>query len=244
MLDLIDGIVGMMAIMVSVVAIVGALRLSSAQRLVFGALAGAWVGLASALAVSGALAVTPAQKVPVVGVLFAAPLVATAILWVGSARFRAALIAIPMPLLIGLNALRVLGVLFLALAAVGRLSGPFPYSAGWGDIITGVLAIPVARLAMGGSSRGSFAIAAWNAFGTADLIAAVTLGITSAQGSPLQLIHAGVGSEAMQHLPFSLVPTVLVPFFLITHAIVAAQLLARARTPLTPTQSSGAVWAS
>jgi hypothetical protein len=40
----------------------------------------------------------------------------------------------------------------------------------------------------------------------------------------LQLIHAGVGSEAMQQLPFCLVPTVLVPFYLITHGIIFAQL--------------------
>ena len=56
------------------------------------------------------------------------------------------------------------------------------------------------------------------------LVAAVGLGITSALGSPPQLIHAGVGSEAMQYLPFCLIPTVLVPFYLITHALIAAQL--------------------
>lgn len=36
---------------------------------------------------------------------------------------------------------------------------------------------------------------------------AVELGITSVAGSPLQLIHAGVGSQAMQFLPLCLVPT-------------------------------------
>jgi hypothetical protein len=110
---------------------------------------------------------------------------------------------------------------------VGRLSGPFPYSAGWGDVITGAFAVPVALLAKRALSRSGLLIAAWNLFGALDLFAAVTLGITSAQGSPLQLIHAGVGSEAMQYLPYSLVPTVLVPFYLITHAVVAAQLSAR-----------------
>jgi hypothetical protein len=229
MLDLIGAIVGMMAITIDVVAIAGALSLSLTQRLVLGAIAGAWVGLATGLGATGALVFSPDPQVPLIGVLFAVPLVITAVLWFGSVRFRAALTAIPMPLLIGLNSLRVLGVLFLALAAAGRLSGPFPYSAGWGDIITGALAIPVARLAMRGQSRGRLAIAAWNAFGTIDLLAAMTLGITSAQGSALQLIHAGVGSEAMQHLPYSLVPTVLVPFYLITHATVAAQLMARAQ---------------
>jgi hypothetical protein len=50
-------------------------------------------------------------------------------------------------------------------------------------------------------------------------------------GSPIQLIHAGMGSAAMQYLPYCLVPTVLVPFYLITHAIVAAQLAAPRAAP-------------
>jgi hypothetical protein len=132
-----------------------------------------------------------------------------------------------MPLLIGVNALRVLGVLFLLLAVVGRLSGPFPFSAGFGDIITGAFAIPLALSVARSEKLPLRALVLWNIFGTLDLFAAVALGITSAAGSPLQLIHAGVGSEAMQYLPFSLVPTVLVPFYLITHAIIAAQLRAR-----------------
>jgi hypothetical protein len=51
--------------------------------------------------------------------------------------------------------------------------------------------------------------------------------VTSANGSPLQLIHWGAGSTAMQSLPWSLVPTVLVPFYLIMHGIIFAQLRAR-----------------
>jgi len=41
---------------------------------------------------------------------------------------------------------RIFAVLFLMLAAEGRLTGPFPYSAAWGDIITGVAAVPVPML--------------------------------------------------------------------------------------------------
>ena len=85
-------------------------------------------------------------------------------------------LAIPTSLLIGLNALRVIGVLFLMLAAVDRLSGPFPYSAGLGDVITGILAIPLAR----GNLR---RVVEWNAFGALDLFAAIGLGLTSAQGA-------------------------------------------------------------
>ena len=72
-------------------------------------------------------------------------------------------------------------------------------------------------------------VAAWNAFGMLDLAAALALGVLSANGSPLQLIHAGAGSAAMQGLPWSLVPTVLVPLFLILHAVIFAQVRARAR---------------
>ncbi len=132
--------------------------------------------------------------------------------------------AIPLPLLIGHNGMRVLGVLFLFLAVAGRLSGPFPYSAGIGDIITGALAVPLALAAARGTRDLHTSIARWNAFGALDLIAAVTLVVGSAQGAPTQFIHAGIGSAAVQHLPYALIPTVLVPFYLITHAEVAAQL--------------------
>ena len=227
MLDMLGHISEMTAIFVNVVAIVVVVPMTLRQRLVAAGAAGVWVGLAAALSAAGALAYSPEQPVPVVGLLFAAPLLAAAALGLGSKTFRGALMAIPTELLIGLNAMRLLGVLFLALAAVGRLSGPFPYSAGIGDIITGLAAIPLAlRVARGEP----VSIAGWNVFGALDLFAAVFLGVTSGQGGPLQLLHVGVGSEAMQSLPFSLVPTVLVPFYLIVHAVVAAQLATRRKS--------------
>ena len=225
MLDLIGAVFGMMAIAINLVAMASVLPLSFRQRLVLAGGAGAWVGLASGLAAAGALTFSPGQPVPLIGLFAAAPLIAAAVSWFLVPGFRDALMAIPTPLLIRLNSLRLIGALFLVLAAVGRLSGPFPYSAGIGDVITGILAIPVARAAERGDGR----VGAWNAFGALDLFAAIGLGLTSAQGSPLHLIDAGVGSQAMQFLPFSLVPTVLVPFYLITHGVVAAQLVERRR---------------
>src|SRR6266704_2295655 len=98
-----------------------------------------------------------------------------------SASVRALLLEMPMPFLIGLNVWRIGGGFFLLLAAEGRLAGPFPYSAGWGDIITGALALPVAWLALRG--QGKALVWGWNAFGMLDLVAALVLGITSANGS-------------------------------------------------------------
>ncbi len=95
----------------------------------------------------------------------------------------------------------------------------------------GMLALPAIWLAARASSGGDRLLAIWNAFGALDLIAAVMLGITSANSSPFQLMHVGVGPAAMLGLPWSLVPTVLVPFYLIVHGIIAVQLRQRARKP-------------
>jgi hypothetical protein len=226
MLDLIGSVVGLAAVGVDLVALTQFLPGSLARRLWIGGLAGGWVGFASYLGATGRLTFASEQPVPLVAVLCALPLLSVGLIALTSARARAALLAIPQPILIGVNSLRVLGVLFLLLALAGRLSGPFPYFAGFGDIITGLIALP---LALGSARSGQISSAAiwrWNVFGALDLIVAITLGLTSANGSPLHLLHAGVGSQAVQFLPYCLIPTVLVPFYLITHGIIAAQLRA------------------
>jgi hypothetical protein len=152
----------------------------------------------------------------------AAPLLAAA-LAAAWRQARKAMLSIPMPVMVALNVVRVFAVLFLLLAAEGRLTGPFPYSAAWGDIITGVVAVPVLWLLKDEGARYTTAIAAWNLFGATDLVLAIAFGITSAEGSPLQLF-SGPGSEAMQHAPWSFIPTVLVPIWLILHAMIAVRL--------------------
>ncbi len=222
MLDLMGTILVTTAIAVCLTAMASAMPLRLGQRLTFAGVVGAWVGVAAAVAAAGRL-----NDPVTILVLFALPLAVIGGIALLSATARASLLAIPTPLLIGLNAIRVGGVLFVLLALFGRLGGPFPQSAGWGDFLTGALAIPLAGLAARAAPNRNRLIAAWNAFGTLDLVVAVALGILSRPGSPLQLIHAGAGSAAMTSLPWSLVPTVLVPFFLFVHGLVFAQLRER-----------------
>jgi hypothetical protein len=222
MLDFIGIIVLVAAIITSINALTGVMPISSSQRLAVSVGAGLWTGLAAALGAASLFVGTNPVGPIVIGTVIAFPLVATAVAaWI-SPSVRAALLGMPMPFLIGLNVWRVAGGFFLLLAAAGRLGGPFPYSAGWGDVITGALALPVAWLALRG--QGKALVWSWNAFGMLDLVAALAFGIVSANGSPLQLIHAGEGSQAVQMMPWSLIPTVLVPMFLIVHAVVFAQL--------------------
>ena len=224
MLDFI-GMVITAALMVLVVnALTTFIDVSRAAKITLAAVIGVWIGLAAATAGAGWLTIS--RPVPVVGLFVAVPLLAAALATAWPAT-RNAMLSIPMPVMVALNIVRVFAVLFLLLAAEGRLTGPFPYSAAWGDIITGVIAVPVLWLLKEGGARYTTAIAAWNTawnlFGAADLVLAIALGITSADGSPLQLF-AAPGSAAMQELPWSFVPTVLVPIWLILHAIIAVQL--------------------
>ncbi|HEY3676731.1 MAG TPA: hypothetical protein VGK84_12160, partial [Candidatus Tumulicola sp.] len=146
-------------------AVLVSLPIRIGMRLVIGAGVGAWIALALAITASGAVAASPL----VLLAFFLLPLFA-AILATTAATSRSAMMAIPAPLIVSLNALRVLGVLFLLLAVAGRMAGPFPYFAGIGDIITGLFAISVARVVA--RNPRDVRVLLWNAFGTLDLVVA------------------------------------------------------------------------
>ena len=112
------------------------------------------------------------------------------------------------------------------LMAQGRLTAPFATSAGWGDIITGLAAIPLAVMAVSGRAPSKGVLIAWNAFGALDLFAAIVLGALSTPGTPFQVFTAEPGVAAMGTLPWVVVPTFLVPLYLLTHLTIAAQLRA------------------
>ena len=128
MLDLIGTTVITAAIVVNLNAVITMMPLSSVQKLTAVAVAGLWIGLAIALAATGAYA-DGAAPVPAIGLMAGLPLIVAAIAALSSAKVRETLMALPVPLLVGLNIMRIVGAFFLLLAAQGRLSGPFPQSA-------------------------------------------------------------------------------------------------------------------
>ncbi len=229
MLDFVGTVVITASMVVAINAVVSSLRISAALRLGVAVAAGVWIGLMVALGTAGAFE-TGRNAVPLLGILVAGFLlaVAAAVLLFPKVR-EVLLLLLPMPLIVGLHATRLLGVFFLLLAADGRLAGPFPYFAGWGDIISGAVALPAAWLAARPSVSNDRMVWAWNSFGTLDFVVAVSLGVLSTPGATTQMIDAGVGSAALSQLPWALVPAVLVPFYLVLHMIVFAQLRARRR---------------
>jgi hypothetical protein len=222
-LDLIGYVVLTAAVFINAFVFTNALTVSPAMRIGLVAAAGVWSGLQLALYAAGAFQAEITNQAPLVGIMVATPLIVTAIAAAASPGVRATLLAVPLHVLIGLNVMRVFGGFFVILAMVERLSGPFPYFAGLGDIVTGLIAIPLAlSAARGDAAPGS--VFAWNTLGALDLINAVTLGTLSSNGFAFQLFTSGAGSAAVQHMPWLLIPAVLVPFYLITHGIVYAQL--------------------
>ena len=220
MLDFV-GTVATAALMVFIVAaLLVYMEAPRGAKLVLAGLLGLWIGFATAAGAAGWLAIP--RPFPVMGPFVAAPLLAAALATAWPAA-RQAMLSLPLTLLVGLNIGRVFAFLFLLLAAEGRLSGPFPYSAAWGDIITGVVAVPMLWLAQA-PGRHTTVLHLWNAFGMADLVAAIALGVASAANSPLQIFRDGAGSDAMQHLPWSFVPAVLVPLWMILHVIIWVRL--------------------
>ena len=85
-----------------------------------------------AMAALGGFAPGAIGAVPAPVFAFAALLLLLLGSWFLLPRFRRALLALPLPALVGLNVARLGGVFFLILAADGRLSAPFAPVAGWG----------------------------------------------------------------------------------------------------------------
>jgi hypothetical protein len=198
------------------------------------------IALAAAAALWGVIVVTiagfglgapgAAGPVPIPVVAFAVFFALLFAAWGARPQFRDALLSVPLPALVAVNVGRLAGILMAISAAHGGISAPFGPAAGWGDALTGALAIPVAAIAATGPKNRGW-VFAWNLLGAADLIDAVTLGALSAPGTPFRVFTEGPGTGAMGALPWIIVPTMLVPLYFLVHFTIAAKLRSEERAP-------------
>jgi hypothetical protein len=229
-LDFAGGVLVTASMVLLVNVFVASLEISRIVKVALVAGIGVWIGLQVTLATAGVLATTLPGGAPLLGLMFVLPPIVVGLAALGSPGLRVALLALPMPLLIGLNATRVVGLFFVLLAASGRMGGPFPHTAGWGDVVTAVVAVPLALLVARRAAPRA-AVFGWNVFGVLDLAAALVLGATTFGTGLGELIPASAGGEEIASLPWSMIPTVLVPLYLIMHGVIFAQLFtARSRS--------------
>jgi hypothetical protein len=186
------------------------------QRLSLGLLFLVWFTAINALSFTPFFEGGRGLGVAAIGLAVALPVSLFAVTLSVSGRMRAALGAAPLALLIAVHTVRLFGLNFLILEDAGRLSAPFAPVAGWGDVLVGLAALPVAALLIAGHRAAPRLALAFTLFGIADLVAAVSLGVTSAPDSPLRLF-LGQSVPTLTRLPWLLVPAFLVPTFLIAH---------------------------
>jgi hypothetical protein len=124
--------------------------------------------------------------------------------------------AVPLHWLIGVQLYRALGVIFLILYGTGKLPGAFAWPASFGDVLVGVLAPVVAVAYARAPHKNADLVSAWNLFGLADLVVAVTAGFLTSP-SPLQLFAFDLPSELVSQFPLVLVPVFLVPVSVLLH---------------------------
>src|SRR5260370_39723006 len=141
-----------------------------------------------------------------VAVAAVTPIIVFALWFAESAGFRQFALTLNPRFLTSAQAWRIIGFTFLLLEARGILPAVFALPAGYGDMAIGATAGFVAWKLADPAHRNSFIL--WQVLGIADLIMAVSLGTTARLLDP----H-GASTVAMTVLPLSIVPTFLVPLF-------------------------------
>jgi hypothetical protein len=200
---------------------------------------GAWFALVLAMGATGALS-SALGGPPALGIAVLLPIVALVWAYFALPSVRGAMAATPLPALIALHTIRLLGFIFIVLYAEGRLPAPFAPSAGWGDMLIGATAPPLAWSVTRFGARVRPLVFLWSALGVADLVAALTLGPLSAPG-PLQVFVGPPDSSPMTTLPWLIIPGFLVPCLMFLHVVIFRRLAGgEARAPQPGWRSSAA----
>ena len=174
-----------------------------------------WFLVATSLAWMDAYHAT-ADRIPTIQYgIFVPILIGGLLIWRSSTVARI-IDAVPQQWLIGVQLYRVLGAIFLILYGAGKLPGLFAWPAGLGDVLVGVLA-PVVAVAYAREPRkNADLVFAWNLFGLADFVVAVTAGFLTSP-SQFQLFAFDLPNELVSQFPLVLIPVFLVPVSVLLH---------------------------
>jgi hypothetical protein len=180
-----------------------------------------WLALVWWLAVAGVF--QPRPGVPAIPIAIFLPLLVALPVLLRSRRIGAILDAAPPAWLVGLQVYRVFGGIFLVAWSRGTLSGTFALPAGAGDVLVGLLALPVAYLLYKRAPGARSIATGWNILGLVDFSIAIGIGILSAPG-PLQVIVPDSSNAQLGTFPTVMIPTFAVPSSILLHALSLRQL--------------------
>lgn len=139
-----------------------------------------------------------------------------------SPRFRHWVLQLDRRRLVLLHTWRMLGLAFVFLYFAGQLPALFAYLAGIGDAL---VALGATLLVMTWLDRpvvpAGRGLLVWNTFGLLDFVVAVSVGVLTRSGAPLDM--GAVDSNLMGTFPLVMIPAFIVPLFVITHLIIYLQ---------------------
>ena len=177
-----------------------------------------WFLLVTGGSVLGVFQGNPSRPPLILGTAVILPVIVFVSAWAGSARFRRFILSLDIRATAFTQMGRILGGVVLILYAQGVLPGIFALPAGLGDIAIGLTAPLVAWMLVSRTRVRLVILALWNVLGLLDLINAVSLGILTSQ-STLGILAGATTSADIVTFPFSLIPTFLVPLYLMLHLI-------------------------
>ena len=128
--------------------------------------------------------------------------------------------AMPPSWLVGLQAFRLLGGIFLVNWYSGTVAGAFACPAGIGDMVTGIMALPAALAVASGSASGRRSAFWWNIFGLTDIAVAITL----SSAEPFQKTGFDIPVSYAGAYPTVMIPAFAVPSWIMLHALSLRQL--------------------
>lgn len=132
-----------------------------------------------------------------------------------SPAFRQAIRAVPQTWLVGVHSFRLAGFLFLALMDMGLLPAEFALSAGYGDMLVGLLALGMVYLLAKRKPYAPALVIGWNALGLLDFAAALTSGGLYIPPFAAQLAEAGVSLGYLNYV--LVIPAFGIPLYALLH---------------------------
>lgn len=163
--------------------------------------------------------------VPNMAIAMSLPLLAGIAVILTSRRLAEVLDRVPQSWIVGVQLYRVIGGVFLYLYAYSLLPGEFALSAGIGDVLVGLVALPVAYAVARGYSGSRGLVIAWNIVGIGDLVMAVGTGFLSSPGR-YQMLAYDAPNTLISAYPLVMIPLFLVPLSIVLHVVSLRRALA------------------
>jgi hypothetical protein len=189
-----------------------------------------WLALAWTLAANGFFQPGGAIRLPKLPIAIFAPVAIGLFVLLRPKSIAAILDAMPASWLVALQVYRIFGGIFLVNWVNGTVAGVFAWPAAIGDMLTGIMALPVAFLLASGASNARRSAIAWNIFGLTDFAIAITMGVLSNPG-PLQIFGLDIPASLAGTYPIVLIPAFAVPSSILLHALSIRQLRRMGRQP-------------